>query len=192
VIFGGSFDPIHVAHLVLAESALDALPADEVLFVPAGRPPHKREGSLSDSLDREEMVRLAIAENDRFRLSRVELDREGPSFAIDTIRAVAELSGARPYYLIGADSLVDLPGWKLPGAILEEAEVVAGGRPGVEVGAGVPFSGRVRMIDAPAIDVSSTEIRLRVRRGATIRYLVPEAVRAYISRRGLYRSAGGC
>jgi nicotinate-nucleotide adenylyltransferase len=190
VIFGGTFDPIHLAHLVLAECAADLPSAGEVLFVPAARPPHKREDHLSEAADREEMVRLAIEGNRRFRLSRTELDRGGPSFAIDTIREVARASGERPYYLIGADSLVELPGWRSPEAILEEAEVVVAERPGVDPSRVGPFGARVGRMESPRIDLSSSQIRRRVSRGVSIRYLVSEPVRAYILRKGLYRTAG--
>ncbi|MFH1681235.1 MAG: nicotinate-nucleotide adenylyltransferase, partial [Candidatus Eisenbacteria bacterium] len=188
VIFGGSFDPIHVGHLVLAECAADELDAGAVLFVPAARPPHKRADALSSAEDRAEMVRLAIEKNDRFRLSRVEIEREGRSFAIDTIREIARSSGCgRPFYFIGADGLVDLPGWKSPEAVLEEAEVVVAPRPGVDLGAVSGLVERVRLIETPLVGISSTYVRERVRRGESIRYLVPESVRAYLGRRGLYR-----
>lgn len=191
VIFGGTFDPIHVAHLVLGECASELPGVSEVLFVPAARPPHKREEEISGAADRARMVLLAIDGNERFRFSPIEIDRRGPSFAIDTIREVAERSGARPFYLIGADGLFDLPLWRSPEAILEEAEVIVAERPGAEALETSVLGGRVGRISAPRIDLSSTEIRARAGRGASIRYLVPDPVRAYISERGLYRGAGG-
>ncbi|MBM3319306.1 MAG: nicotinate-nucleotide adenylyltransferase [Candidatus Eisenbacteria bacterium] len=190
VIFGGTFDPIHVGHLILAECAADALGARDVLFVPAGRPPHKGAEALSSARDREEMVRLALEGNDRFALSRTEIEREGRSFAIDTIREIARAKGGRrPYYFIGADSLVDLPGWRSPEAILEEAEVVVAPRPGFDLRSVSGLVDRVRILEAPRIEISSTLIRRRVRAGESIRYLVPESVRAYILRGNLYRDA---
>jgi nicotinate-nucleotide adenylyltransferase len=190
VIFGGTFDPIHVGHLILAECAADALGAREVLFVPACRPPHKGAEALSSARDREEMVRIAVEGNDRFFLSRAEIEREGRSFAIDTIREIARARGCRrPYYFIGADSLADLPGWKSPEAILEEAEVVVAPRPGFDLRSVSGLVDRVRIIEAPRMEISSTLIRRRVRAGASIRYLVPESVRVYILRENLYREA---
>jgi nicotinate-nucleotide adenylyltransferase len=190
-VFGGTFDPVHVAHLVLAECVSEAVGAGEVLFVPASRPPHKAREALSDAADREAMVRLAIEGNGSFSLSRVELEREGRSYAIDTIREIARGWGCKPYYFMGADSLLDLPAWRDPDAILSEAEVLVAERPGVDAALAGGWCGRVRLVSAPLLDVSSTAIRERVRRGASIRYLVTEAVRAYILRRGLYRPAEG-
>lgn len=189
VIFGGTFDPIHTGHLILAECAADALGANQVLFVPAARPPHKRDLDLSAAADRAAMVRLALEGNARFALSTVELEREGRSYAIDTIREIAAASGgARPVYLIGADSLRDLPFWKDPEAILGEADVVVFPRPGSDpTAAGNAVKGRFRLLETPRLGISATEIRERVRRGSSIRYLVPEAVRAYIETRRLYR-----
>jgi nicotinate-nucleotide adenylyltransferase len=121
----------------------------------------------------------------------VELERGGRSYAIDTIREIARGSGCKPYYFMGADGLLDLPAWRDPEAILSEAEVVVAARPGVDAALAGGWTRRVRMVVAPLLDVSSTAIRERARRGASIRYLVPEAVRAYIVRRGLYRPAEG-
>ena len=189
VIFGGTFDPIHTAHMILAEWAADFLGGGGVLFVPAARPPHKSDRTLSPAEDREAMVRLAVEGNRRFALSRVEFEREGSSFAIDTIRQIREsASGKRPVYMIGGDSLVDLPGWKDPDAILEEAEVVVVPRPGFDLDSISPgLRGRVRFLPAPLLEISATMIRERVRRGESIRYMVPDRVREYIEARGLYR-----
>ena len=133
MIFGGTFDPVHTAHLVLAESAADELDLDTVLFVPSARPPHKSESRLSDAVHRTRMVELAMEGNDRFALSRVELERKGRSYAIDTIREIAGGGAAKkPYFLIGTDSLADLSSWRNPDAILEEADVVVAPRPGFE------------------------------------------------------------
>ena len=190
LLFGGSFDPIHTAHLILAEHAAGALGVGEVLFVPCGRPPHKRREDLTAAPLRAEMVRLAIEGNDRFALSTIELERKGRSYAIDTIRQVrAARRGARPAYLIGSDSLADLPAWREPEAIAAEAELVVVRR-GAERAAAPELGGGYLLLDAPRIDLSATEIRRRVRRGESIRYLVPERVRAFIEAHGLYRREG--
>ncbi|MBN1826360.1 MAG: nicotinate-nucleotide adenylyltransferase [Candidatus Eisenbacteria bacterium] len=188
VIFGGTFDPIHIAHLALAEGAADELGAERVLFVPAGTPPHKGGARLSAAKQRLRMVELAVLGNDRFAVSRVEIDREGRSYAVDTIRQIArEENGGRPLYLIGADSLADLGSWREPDAILEEAEVVVAPRPGFDPErAPGDRRGRVRVLATPRLDLSATAIREKVRRGESIRYLVPDAVRDYIERHGLY------
>ncbi|MFH1278687.1 MAG: nicotinate-nucleotide adenylyltransferase [Candidatus Eisenbacteria bacterium] len=193
IVFGGSFDPIHMGHLILAECAADALGREPVLFVPAARPPHKSAGDLSPASDRAAMVRLAVEGNRRFAFSGVELGREGRSYAIDTIRQIAaERGGARPAYLIGADSLADLLQWKDPEAILSESEVVVFPRPGTDArDVSARLEGRYRMLDTPRIEISATVIRERAGRGLSIRYLVPEAVRHYIEERGLYRRERG-
>jgi len=189
VIFGGTFDPVHTAHMILAEWAADFLGAGGVFFVPAARPPHKTDRLLSPAEDREEMVRRAVEGNRRFTLSRVEFEREGRSYAIDTVRQIRENAGGkRPVYLIGGDSLVDLPGWRDPDAILEEAEVVVVPRPGFDLDSISPgLRGRIRVLPAPWLEISATAIRARVRQGESIRYMVPDRVREYIEARGLYR-----
>lgn len=193
VVFGGTFDPVHTGHLILAEWAAGVLGAERVLFVPAARPPHKADARLSPAADRAAMVRLALEGNPRLAFSGVELEREGRSYAIDTIRQIREEEGGpKPAYLIGADSLVDLPLWKDPEAILEEAEVVVFPRPGTSGGDAPPgLKGRYRMLETPLIDISATTVRERVRWGLSIRYLVPEGVRAYIEELGLYRKGEG-
>ena len=187
-IFGGTFDPPHVGHLALAECARERLRLDEVRFVPAGRPPHKSGGRITSAAERVAMARLAVRGNAAFTVSTHETRRQGPSFTIETLRHVA--AGAlrtRLFLLIGADSLDDFASWREPEAILRLATLVVAGRPGVpRAGRRRPRRGPVHL-DNPEIAVSSSLVRARVRAGRSVRYLVPDAVSAYIARHGLYR-----
>ena len=194
-VIGGTFDPIHLGHMLVAEEASARLELDRVLFVPAGAPPHKVGGGITDPEFRLEMVRLAISDHAHFGVSRIDVDRLGPSYTVDTIRLLRDEWGmdAEIYFLIGADSLVDLPIWHQPERLLRLCQVVALRRPGYEVDLDeldqlLPGAASlVRMMDIPVLDISSTEIRQRVRQGQSIRGLVPPAVERYIGERGLYR-----
>jgi len=194
-VIGGTFDPIHIGHLIVAEGARDALDLQRVIFVPAGQPPHKRSSRISPAEHRLEMVRLAIAGNGYFTASRVDIDREGPSYTVDTIRLLHDQWGAgvRIYYLIGSDSLAELPTWYQPERLLEICQVVAVPRPGYEpdlesLDVKIPGAAeRIRMLNMPVVDLSATEIRDRIRDRRSIRYLVPDAVQRYIYRHRLYR-----
>jgi nicotinate-nucleotide adenylyltransferase len=191
-IFGGTFDPIHLGHLVVADHVAEAAGLVQVLFVPAGRPPHKEGRPITPAADRLAMVELAIAGNPRFSVSRVELDHAGgPSFTIDTVRR-RKAAGERDVALIlGADSLVEFGTWREPEALVTECRVLVVGRPGVDLErAPAHLVAKVTFIEAPRLDISSSEIRERVAAGRSIRYLVPESVREYILSRGLYRPAG--
>lgn len=194
IIFGGTFDPIHTAHLVLAECAADELGARTVLFVPAGDPPHKAARTVTSAEDRLAMVRGAIEGNPRFELTTIEIERPGLSYAIDTIRQIQNQypQAGRPGYLIGSDSLLDLHIWKEPEKILSETDVLVVPRPGFDPADGnSQYDGRFRLLDSPPFDLSATGIREKVRRGESIRYLVPEAARKYIQEKGLYQQACG-
>jgi len=194
-VIGGTFDPIHTGHLIIAEGARDALDLQRVIFVPAGQPPHKRSSRISPAEHRLEMVRLAIAGNGYFTASRVDIDREGPSYTVDTIRLLHDAWGSdvRIYFLIGGDSLAELPTWYQPQRLLEICQVVAVPRPGYELdleSLDVEIPGaaeRIQMLSMPLVDLSATEIRDRVRDRRSIRYLVPDAVERYIYRHRLYR-----
>jgi nicotinate-nucleotide adenylyltransferase len=194
-VIGGTFDPIHIGHLIIAEGARDALDLQRVIFVPAGQPPHKRSSQISPAEHRLEMVRLAIAGNGHFTASRVDIDRGGPSYTVDTIRLLHDAWGAdaRIYFLIGGDSLAELPMWYQPERLLEICQVVAVPRPGYELDlesldVKIPgASERIQMLSMPLVDLSATEIRDRIRDRRSIRYLVPHAVERYIYRHHLYR-----
>ena len=199
-VIGGTFDPIHTGHLIIAQEALTRLELDRVLFVPAGQPPHKLEREITDPERRFEMVRLAVAGNARFSVSRVDLDRDGPCYTVDTIGLLQRTWGedTRLYFVIGADSLSELPTWRQPERLLRLCQVVAVARPGHQMDLQAldrllpGAASRVRLLDAPTLDISSTEIRRRVAGGLSIRYLVPAEVARYVEQYRLYDPPGGC
>ncbi|MEO5617171.1 MAG: nicotinate-nucleotide adenylyltransferase [Candidatus Eisenbacteria bacterium] len=188
-LFGGTFDPPHLGHLALAEWARDALKLDRVLFMPAARPPHKSGPALSGVSLRLAMTRLAVAGHRGFEVSRIEAEREGPSFTVDTLKTLrARRPGARWFLLMGEDSLADLATWKQPGQIVRLATPVVAARPGAQARRSrLAFGRRVVWLDNPGIEVSSSAIRARARLGRSIRFLVPDAVAHYIERTGVYR-----
>ncbi|HXF52386.1 MAG TPA: nicotinate-nucleotide adenylyltransferase [Dehalococcoidia bacterium] len=197
-VLGGTFDPIHIGHLVLAEQAREQLGLDEVLFVPAGDPWRKAGKRITPALDRRAMVELAIAGNPAFRCSSIEIDRAGPSYTVDTLATLrAERPEGELYFIVGEDALFDLPNWKDPARIVSLALVAVARRgpesrlDGLTAGEAerlVPgLGGRLVRVDMPVIGVSATDLRARLRRGASVRYLVPEAVERYIAERRLYR-----
>jgi len=193
-LMGGTFDPIHVGHLAVAEEARDALGLDRVLFMPAGEPPHKPAASVTSTEHRVAMVRLAIAGNPAFELSRLEVDRPGPSFTVDTVEALVG-SGVELTVVLSAETFAELPGWHEPDRLFELATVAVVPREGYPapdpawVEAAFPGRGRrVRYLSGPRLGLSSTALRARVAAGRSIRYLVPDAVAAYIAERRLYRA----
>ncbi len=188
-IFGGTFDPIHWGHLLVAEMARQILQLHRVLFVPARIPPHK--GALPTAAEhRMRMVALACAENPHFEVSDVEIRREGPSYTVDTLRTVREESpGAEIFLMMGADSARDLGSWKDHETLLAESNVVVLGRPGIGEDAFPPEIGRrVTVLRTPLVEVSSTDIRRRAARGESIRYMVTNEVEKYIRDEMLYGS----
>ena len=189
-LFGGSFNPPHVAHLAVADACAAAAGLDRVLWTPAPAPPHKPAGAhLVAPAHRLEMVRLAVEGNERFSLSDIEFHRPGPHFTVDTLRALrAECPGADLALVVGGDSLASFASWREPDAILRLARLVAYRRPGAGLaGVAAHVLARTTLVDGPALDLSATEIRARIAAGQTVRYLVPDAVRAYIAAHGLYR-----
>jgi nicotinate-nucleotide adenylyltransferase len=197
-LFGGTFDPPHVGHLALAEAARDRLRLDEVRFIPAGEPPHKRRGGLVPASRRLAMTRLAVRGAHAFTVSTIETRRDGPSFTVDTLRRVrAESPGARLFLLLGTDSLGELVSWREPAEIARLATLVVARRPDGDwqigghrfsraAGRG-PARARIVHLDNPELAISSSLIRSRVRAGRSIRYLVPDLVARYIARHRLYR-----
>ena len=183
-LFGGSFDPVHIGHLVAAEAVADALGAT-VRFLPAREQPFKRAAHGATAEQRAEMLELAVAGNPRFGVERVELDLPTPSYTVRTLRALAAREpGNRFTLLLGADAAAELSGWREVEALPELADLVVFARPG----AAVPRHSLIRrVVEVPALDVSATLVRERARLGRSIRYLVPEAVRGYIAAHGLYR-----
>jgi nicotinate-nucleotide adenylyltransferase len=191
-VLGGTFDPVHVGHLVLAERARDALRLDVVLFVPAGEPWRKSHREITHASHRLAMLHLAVDDNDGFGISDVELRREGPSYTADTLAALAgERLDDEFFFIVGSDALADLPNWHEPERIARHALLAVAPREDEVVDAaslGVPgIAERIVTFAMPRIDVSSTDVRARVAAGASVRYVVPDAVRAYIEEHGLYR-----
>ena len=187
-IFGGTFDPVHVGHLAIANAALESIPLDRVLFIPAHRAPLKEHGPVAGAADRLAMLELAVVGEPRFSVSRIELDREGPSYTVDTLEALA---GADELFLmLGGDALAALPRWKDPDRIAQLATLVVAERPGAPERAGSQGRALIVAFDAPRLDISSRELRARAARGRSLRYLVPDPVWRHIEARGLYRAEG--
>lgn len=185
-ILGGSFDPIHFGHLRAAENAREALGLREVLFIPAGQPPHKSLNSLSPARDRLAMVTLATAGNRAFLPSDAELQRSGPSYMADTLRALrAERPRDDLFLVVGSDTLPEMSDWYQPEHLFALCTVAVAGRPGVATGK-APAGAKVLELPGPGLEMSATDLRRRVREGKSVRYLVPDTVAEYIAKRGLY------
>jgi len=186
-LLGGSFDPVHLGHLIAAARAAEALELERVLFVPCARQPLKAAGPVASAAHRLAMLELAVAGQPGFVVEPLELNRPGPepSYTVDTLRALhARCPGERLVLLLGADAAADLPRWRAVDEVVRLAEVAALTRPG----AGEPAAGLVRHVVAmPAIEISASEIRARCLAGKSIRYLVPDAVADYIDTEHLYR-----
>jgi nicotinate-nucleotide adenylyltransferase len=196
-VFGGTFDPPHFGHLVIAEEARVRLGLRQVLFLPAGQPPHKPERVISPVAHRLAMVLLAIAGNPGFRISRLDVDRPGPCFTADLLDLLqAELgSSADLHFIVGMDSLSDFLSWHEPARVLRAAHLVAATRPGYtsdlsEIEDVIPgATSRIILLEAPALEISSTDLQARVRGGLPIRYQAPDAVARYIRQHRLYAPA---
>jgi nicotinate-nucleotide adenylyltransferase len=194
-VMGGTFDPIHLGHLVAAEEARWQFGLDRVVFVPAGRPWQKPVG-VTPPEDRYRMTVIATASNPAFTVSRLEIDHPGPTYTVDTLhRLRAELEdGTRLYFIIGADAILQLLTWKEPDQVLAQAEFIAATRPGFDLDrlvSQVPGAAdRIHRMEIPALAISASDIRARVARGAPIHYLVPDGVARYIHKHGLYRDLG--
>ena len=193
-LMGGTFDPIHYGHLILAQQAWQKLELDKVVFVTSPNPPNKVEQVLTDARDRHEMVRLAVRENDRFECSTIEIERGGVSYTIDTIRQLKRQLevGSHIHLLLGADEAKMLMTWRDPKGIAELADIVVANRPGHPVAEALEnlsadLAERIIRLQIPGVDISSSDIRARVARGESITYLVPPEVEKYIVREGLYR-----
>ena len=186
---GGTFDPIHYGHLVTAEEALVQFALDAV--VPTGQPWMKQGREVSPAEDRYLMTVIATASNPRFRVSRVEIDRDGPTYTVDTLRTLgADNPDAELYFITGADAMLEILDWKDPEEVLSIAHFIAASRPGTTSRGSRPPDRRdasVSMMSIPALAISSTDIRERIRDGRPIRYLVPEGVKSYIEKAALYR-----
>lgn len=194
-VLGGTFDPIHNGHLIIAEEARLKLGLSKVVFVPAGRPWLKGHRNIAPGEHRMEMIRLAIAPNPHFRLSAVDIERAGPSYTVHTLPDLRrELGGEVDFYFIlGVDALAQLPSWKEPQGVVQMCKLVAARRPWSRPLAidrlerSIPsISSQIVFLENPLIDISSTDIRRRLAEGRSIHGMVPEAVERYIREQGLY------
>ncbi|GAA3441185.1 nicotinate-nucleotide adenylyltransferase [Planomonospora venezuelensis] len=190
-VMGGTFDPIHHGHLVAASEVAHHFELDEVVFVPTGRPWQKADQAVSAPEDRYLMTVIATASNPRFSVSRVDIDRPGPTFTIDTLRDIADIHGpdTELYFITGADALSQILSWRDVDELFTIAHFVGATRPGHHLhDPGLP-AGRVSLLEIPALAISSSECRERVAAGEPIWYLVPDGIVQYIGKRGLYQRA---
>lgn len=178
-IFGGSFDPVHNGHLAIAQAALESIPLDRVVFVPARRSPLKDALPGASEEHRCAMLELATRDEPRFGVSRAELDRPAPSYTVDTLEAMT--GQGRLFLILGADAARDLPRWRSPERVRELARVVVARRPGA-----AHDDAAAILLDTPLMDISAGELRARAARGRSLRYLVPDAVWRYIQEHHLY------
>jgi nicotinate-nucleotide adenylyltransferase len=195
-ILGGTFDPIHIGHLILAEEARDLLGLDQVLLAPAADPPHKREQGKSLATHRIKMVELAIADNPHLALSRIDVDRPGPHYTLDMMRLLQAQHGpgVEFFFLMGLDSLVDLPTWHRPAELMQQCRLIAFSRPDADfdwtvLEAALPgVRQRVGLLPMPLMQISSRDLRQRAQQGRPLRYQVLPQIEQYIHEQRLYRS----
>lgn len=195
-ISGGTFDPIHYGHLIVAEQAREKFNLDRVLFIPTGNPPHKNAFEITEAGYRFNMVESSVRSNRFFEASRIEIDRKGHTYTVDTLNQLREIYGqaAGLYFIIGADVVFDLLTWKKAEEVFKQCEFIAVLRPGFEEKSfreriyylKKEYSAVIHTMEALQIEISSTEIRRRIREGLSIKYLVPECVEEYIAGKGLY------
>ncbi|MBX5457783.1 MAG: nicotinate-nucleotide adenylyltransferase [Thermogemmatispora sp.] len=198
-LLGGTFDPIHYGHLVIAEEVRATLALSEVVFIPAGQPPHKPGRPVTPAQHRLAMLQLAIASNPAFSLSKIEIERPGPSYTVDTLRLLRERWGSEVYlaFILGADSLAEFTSWYNAAGVLAQLDcLVAVGRPGYRppqelvsaLDERLPgICERLRVVNAPYLSISASDLRRRVAEGRPIKYQTPESVEAYIAQHQLYR-----
>lgn len=189
-IMGGTFDPIHHGHLVAASEVADRFGLDEVIFVPTGQPWQKADTPVSSAEDRYLMTVIATASNPRFQVSRVDIDRGGPTYTVDTLRDLRSRYGpkAQLFFITGADALERILSWKDLDEIFELAHFIGVTRPGFELTDAHLPADTVSLVQVPAMAISSTDCRARVARGEPVWYLVPDGVVQYIAKRRLYRA----
>lgn len=196
-IMGGTFDPIHIGHLVIAEEIRNKFNLDKVIFIPTGNPPHKDNKKITSARHRYIMTLLATISNPYFEVSTIEIDKKGTTYTIDTIKTLRKVcsNDVELYFITGADSILELHTWKNVGELLKLCNFVAATRPGFEV---AKLEKKIQEINSEygvniyttivtALQISSTEIRTRIREGRTVKYLLPEAVEKYIYKNNLYR-----
>lgn len=194
-IMGGTFDPIHYGHLVAAEMARTEFALSKVLFIPSGNPPHKDLNKVSSAALRYEMVSRSIADNNFFAVSNLEMERQGPSYTIDTLRFLREtLADYELFFITGTDALKEVFNWRQAGEIFSLTQLIGATRPGFDAKGFLEtalqehpdIQGRIHLLEVPALAISSTDIRQRVSIGKSIRYLLPESVRLFIQESNLY------
>lgn len=197
-IMGGTFDPIHLGHLVTAEAARSDFNMEKVIFVPSGRPPHKQESTITPKEFRYLMTVLATAANPYFEVSRTEIERSGQSYTIDTVNFMKEkmLPGSELFFITGADAILEIITWKNVEELLETVTFIAATRPGYNLHElknrlnkklGKHLMDKIIPIEVPAMAISSTDIRNRLKEGRSIKYLLPESVENFIQKNDLYR-----
>lgn len=194
-IMGGTFDPIHIGHLVTAEAVRNEYGLDKVLFIPAANPPHKQEQRVTPAIHRYIMTAMATYSNPYFHVSSIELDRPGPSYTIDTIYELIRRFGddAALYFITGADAIQEIPTWDRIEELLGLCQFIAATRPGclpsvdnIKEHFGDLGQKRIHRLTTPELEISSTDIRERIKQGSSIKYIVPESVENYITKEGLY------
>lgn len=197
-IMGGTFNPIHYGHLVTAEEAYSQFELDKVMFMPSGQPPHKEPGEALPAEDRYLMTVIATASNPHFTMSRLEVDRRGPSYTIDTLMVLHQIYPlAEIFFITGADAILEILTWKDPQKLAKYCSFIAATRPGyslrkfqvalhVEKNQLNKFKPKIHFMEVPILAISSTDIRSRVREGRSIKYLLPDGVANYIYERGFY------
>lgn len=189
-IFGGTFDPPHLGHLIMAEEVMNACGLDEVWFMPSPDPPHKKGEVRTPSKHRIEMVKKAIADNDHFRLSLFEFEREGPSYSYDTVKKLLVRFPEHDFsFLIGADMVEFLPNWHRIDELVKLISFIAVGRHGFSLKS--PYRLHIHEVEVPRIEVSSSMIRKRYKKHSTTRYFMPLAVQNYVDEKGLYEQGDG-
>ena len=199
-IMGGTFNPVHHGHLVTAQEALDQFGLDEVIFIPTGDPPHKIEDLLAHAEDRYLMTVIATSSNSSFFVYRIEIDRKGKSYTIDTVKELRKLLGSDSelYFITGADAILEILTWKNTREIVTLAKFIAATRPGYDLSkikelkttlfdSEDEADRRIFIMEIPALAISSTDIRQRIKIGRPVNYLVPEGVNNYILKHGLYK-----
>lgn len=195
-LMGGTFDPIHNGHLLAADEACHELSLERVVFLPTGTPPHKQRENMASAEDRYAMVLLATGDNPCFEVSRIETERNGNSYTKDTLIELSALNPDTDFYLIlGLDSILDIPNWRDPLEICRLCTLVAASRPGYDEAKLAelpsPIAEKVYILDASMLDISASDIRDRVSRGASIRYRVPHLVETYIKKHRIYGTSDG-
>ncbi len=202
-LFGGSFNPIHMGHLIMAEHILEAAELDRIIFIPAAQPPHKEMGLKDSSEHRYKMVELAIADNPNFEITDIEIKRDAISYTVDTVHQLKErYPDDKLYFIIGSDTFYELPSWRNVPGILEVVNFLVVRRPGFAQQQlqnldqaledfAVIHDTEISLIDAPLIQISSTFIRQKMAAGQSIRYLVPDVVRDFIEARDLFGGTNG-